>query len=154
MYYLSFSIFFLGGGGRFLLALLFSMGNRIGWHCGLLCLQYSFWEVAVFCGLLDVHVSTVWCERGVRSGWPKAENILVGVQQKVRIHLEYLSVSVPSSKLWPLPPLPLASGSPPGTKGGDTLACRWGGSQFGWLEKNPSTLFTLWRTICTIASRS
>jgi hypothetical protein len=108
-------------GCRFLLALPSSIGNPIDWHCGLLYLQYSFWEVAVLCRLLDVQDSTRWCERVVRwlrSGWPMAENIIVGLQHKVRIQLEYLSVSVPSSKLWPPGPYPQANVSPLEPKGG------------------------------------
>jgi hypothetical protein len=48
----------------------------------------------------------------------------------------------------PSPPASVFS-PPPGTKGGgDTLACGWGGggSQFGRLERKPSTLSTLWCT--------
>ncbi len=67
--------------------------------------------------------------------------------QKVYLYLEYHSVC-PSSEFGPLPlPQTNVSPHPRNRRGAETLACGWGagvGSQFGRLEKKPSTLSTLY----------
>ncbi len=112
--------------------------------------ELLIWEVAVLCGLLllDVHVSPMWCEGGRMtkgrkdSCWSSRQSTCIPQCLSPRPN-------------WDPPPVSRKRVCPlPGTKGGDSLACRWGGSKFGRLEKNPSTLCTLWSTICTIASRS
>jgi hypothetical protein len=63
------------------------------------------------------------------------------VMQSARLYTQ-------SSALGPPHPSPARECCPPPIwiQGGSTLACGWGGgrSQFGRLEKKPSTLFTLW----------
>ncbi len=116
--------------------------------------ELLIWEVAVLCGLLDVHFNTMWCKRGQESGWPvlttARKDPCWSTTSTYILYLEYLSRCLSHRPNWePPPPLPQASGSPPGTKGGTHSPASEGVSQFERLEKNPSTLSTLRSTICT-----
>ncbi len=69
------------------------------------------------------------------------------------IYTKSTTVSVPSSELGPPNPSPASECvSPLGTKGGGhtRLRVRGWGAQIGRLEKRPSTLSTLWCTVCTL----
>jgi hypothetical protein len=62
----------------------------------------------------------------------------------IQVSIEYQSVWSLRPNWFPPPPLPQASVSPPGAKGGHTrLRVRGRGSQFGRLERKPGTLSIL-----------
>ncbi len=118
--------FFGGGGGRFLLALLSSMDNPIGWHYGLLCLYCSTYNFERWLFYVDCYMfMTVQCERGVSMAKGRKDPCWSTTQSTYTARVP-LSVSVPSSKLWPPAPIPQANVSPWNQRGGDTLVCRWG----------------------------